>query len=114
MTAQTINASPARVNVKGLVLGDSLVREIVVRGGNYSTYTFASKVRLSDGTTKSFSIGTPTFDGTDTRVVITLAATDSVALTAGAGHDWDVQWTDGDGKIRTLIRGVIRTFSQVT
>lgn len=114
MTTQVIDASPAKVNIKGLVQGDSLRRTITLKDGDYSAYTFAAKVELSDGSTAAFTIGTATYAAPDTSFTITLPAATTVTFDAGDVLDWDLQWTDDDGLIRTLVRGKIRVLEQVT
>ena len=112
--AQVIDASPGRVNIKGLVQGDSLQRTITIKDGDYSAYTFAAKVELNDGTTSAFTVGTPAYASPDTSVVITLPAATTATFDVGDVLDWDLQWTDPDGLVRTLARGKIRVLEQVT
>ena len=107
--------SAAPYNVK-MVQGDDLVETFVFRDADgdlldLGSYTFASQVRqtAAGSAIASFTI---TVDTNTSTVVRSLGT----AVTAGllGTYVQDMQWTDPDGDIRTLISGKLEVVAEVT
>lgn len=77
-----------------------------------SAYTLAATVN-SSALPAPVPMTVDTTDAASGIVVVSLTDTQTSALTVGL-HDWDFQWTDNDGKIRTVLAGTFKVIPQVT
>jgi hypothetical protein len=107
--------SGAPYNVK-MTQGDDLIETFIFRDSDgelldLGSYTFASQVRqtAAGSAIASFTIAVDTNTSTVVRSLGT-------AVTSGllGKYVHDMQWTDPDGDIRTLISGNLEVVAEVT
>jgi hypothetical protein len=79
-------------------------------------YTPAAQIRATEAATSSLADFTATIDdqvATPGQVTLSLTNVQTTALPTTGGV-WDVQLTDGAGKIQTYIKGAVTVIAQVT
>ena len=111
------NPSPGVLNLE-VYSGDTLSLPLVFDDGTnplvLTGYTFAAQARLKKADTTATAVFT--FDTTDAatgEIILQLSALESAKLTK-ASYSWDLQWTDPDDNVLTVLAGTIAVTLDVT
>lgn len=118
----TVDATGGELNLVGKAGDDLIVTLTVIDDDtevaeNMSGGTWAAKARVES--TDVATAATATVDVTSAAsgiIVVTFSATDTAAMCTGKvwrGY-WDLQWTNGSGKVRTYVEGTLTLFKDVT
>jgi hypothetical protein len=113
MPTITLDASPHIVNIVGVVVGDDFIRTIRLHDVDFSGYTFDSDID-DNGTIRAVTISNIAFSSPDTTFVFKIDKTVTTELSPGSDYEYDIQWTDPSGNVRTMWQGTISTLPEVT
>lgn len=101
------------------VQGDDWRAELTIDDANgdpldMTGYTFLAQARTkAKSASVAFSFTVDTTSAASGVLVLEVADTVTVDVNPGT-YEWDLQWTDGDGKIRTILRGVVTVLAEVS
>ena len=101
--------------------GDTFTMTVTVLSGgvgmNLTGYTVEAKIRQTELSPTVLATFTCTLANQTTnpgQVDLTLSATDTAAMTPTTGAIWDMQVTDGSGKVTTYLKGKVDVEADVT